>query len=265
MKKIILAFCSFAALFFAGCKSNGSVLFLGDWNLIRCNIGGAPVEFSEGSVSISADGKNVKVSGFSGVNRFSGSCKIDGNKFSAVDSFISTKMAGRKEDMEFERAFLASLNRADGISVKTENEKQVLCISNSAEKSEFIFERATINDVAWVLTAILKGDGVVSVNAEKNELPFLKFSGDGNISGFSGVNYFTMSYVIDENKKKLSFTRGAATLMASGSPEATELEYQFFENIGRVRFYSISGKELTIYSKDRKILFEFVKNPSYGL
>lgn len=260
MKKIVLAVCSFVALAFAGCKSVGANLILGDWNLVHYKINGSPVEISAASVSIAATGKNAKISGFSGVNRFSGSCRIEGNKFSAKDDFATTRMAGSKEDMEFERAFLASLNGADSVSVKTEDEKQVLCISNSTEKSELLFERAVITGFDWVLTAILKGDGVVSVNAEKNELPTFKFLDDENISGFSGVNYFSMNCKIDENKHKISFTRGAATLMASGSPEATELEYQIFENIGKVKFYSISGNNLAIYSKDGKILFEFVKD-----
>ncbi len=264
MKKIVLAVCAFVSLAFAGCKSGGADSVLGDWTLVQYNINGNPVEFSLASVSIAAGGKNARISGFSGVNTFSGICKIDGNKFSAKDDFVLTRMSGSKKDMEFERTFLASLSIADGVSVKTENEKQVLRISNSTEKSELIFERASINDTDWVLSAILKGDGVVSVSAEKKSLPTLRFSKDGSVAGFSGVNYYTMAYVIDENKHKLSFTRGAVTLMASGDLEATELERQIFENIGKVKFYSISGQNLTIYSKDGKILFEFVKNSSQG-
>lgn len=266
MKKVVFAFFSFAALVFAGCKAKGADLLLGDWNLIQYDIDGKPVDFSEASVSFEADGKNIKLSGFSGVNRFSGSCKVDGNNFAVgTDSgadFATTKMAGPKEDMEFERTFLASLSGADSVEVKIENEKQNLCIFNSSEKSKLVFQKASIKDNAWILSSVLQKDAVVSINVDKNEILTLEFTEEGKASGFSGVNYYTMNYTLDENRKKLSFTNGAATLMDSGNPVATELEHQFFMNIVKVKSYSISGENLTLCSKDGKILFEFVKNPT---
>lgn len=258
--KIFAAVFSFAAAFFSGCKGTDSSSIIGDWNLKGYYIEEKAVDFSEATISFAAEGKSLKVSGFSGVNLFSGSCKVNGNKFSSDSGFATTKMAGSKADMEFERAFLKSLDGADGISVKSENEKQVLRISNSAEKSELVFERASIKDSEWILTSILKGDGVVSVNVDEESLPTLNFSAEGKASGFSGVNYYTMDYALDENAKKLSFTLGASTLMASGSKEAQELEQQFYINIDQADSYSISGNNLTIRSKDGKILLEFVKN-----
>ena len=263
MKKVVLATVfAFAAAIFAGCKEKGADLVLGDWNLIQYNIEENAVDFSKASVSFAADGNGIKVSGFSGVNRFSGLCKVDGRKFAAGDGFVTTRMAGRKEDMEFERSFLKSLSGADGVEVKSEGEKQFLHISNSAEKSEMVFARASVKDSEWVLTSILKGDGVVSVNVEENEIPTLKFTEEGKAAGFSGVNYYTMGYSLDENGKKLSFTLGASTLMASGNPEAMELERQFFVNIDQADSYSVSGDNLTIRSKDGKILLQFVKKPA---
>ncbi|MEE0887503.1 MAG: META domain-containing protein [Treponema sp.] len=263
MKKVILAAAfAFAAAIFAGCKAKGADLVFGDWNLIQYNIEGNAINFSKASVSFAAEGNGLKVSGFSGVNSFSGSCKIDGRKFAAGDGFATTRMAGRKEDMEFERSFLNSLAGADGVEVKSEGENQFLYIFNSAEKSEMVFARASLKDSEWVLTSILKGDGVVSVNVEENELPTLKFTEEGKAAGFSGVNYYTMDYSIDEKGKKLSFTLGASTLMASGSKEAMELERLFFVNIDQADSYSVSGENLTIRSKDGKILLQFVKKPA---
>ncbi len=71
-----------------------------------------------------------------------------------------------------------------------------------------------------------------------------------------------MDYSIDEKGKKLSFTLGASTLMASGSKEAMELERLFFVNIDQADSYSVSGENLTIRSKDGKILLQFVKKPA---
>lgn len=260
MKKIVLAAAALvAAAVFAGCKEKSTDLVLGDWNLVQYNIEGKSVDVSKASVSFVADGKNFNISGFSGVNLFSGSCRINGRKLAIGDALVTTKMAGSKDDMKFEREFLASLGGADSVEVKSEGEKLFLHIFNSSEKSEMIFARASIKDSEWILTSILKGDGVVSVNVDEDELPTLKFTAEGKTAGFSGVNYYTMDYTLDENSKKLSFALGASTLMASGNPEAMELERQFFVNIDQADSYSISGENLTIRSKDGKILLEFVK------
>jgi len=50
--------------------------------------------------------------------------------------------------------------------------------------------------------------------------------------------------------------------MASGSKEAMELERLFFVNIDQADSYSVSGENLTIRSKDGKILLQFVKKPA---
>ena len=68
-----------------------------------------------------------------------------------------------------------------------------------------------------------------------------------------------MDYALDEASKKLSFTLGASTLMASGSKEAQELEQQFYINLDQTATYSLSGNTLTLRSKDGKTLLEFTK------
>lgn len=259
VKIYVAMFCSFVAAVFSGCKGGNFNSVLGDWNLTGYYIEENAADFLEASISFATEGKTLKVSGFSGVNLFSGSCKVNGNKFSSGAGIVTTKMAGSKDDMEFERAFLKTLEGADKIAVESENEKQVLRISNSEEKSSLVFKRASIKDSEWILTSILKGDGVLSVNVDEESLPTLSFSADGKATGFSGVNYYTMDYSLDENAKKLSFTLGASTLMASGSNEAQELERQFYINIDKASTYSLSGNNLTIRSSDRKILLEFIK------
>lgn len=262
MKKIkfFVAVFSFISVVFLSCKSKEANLVLGDWNLVRYNLDGRSINFSKATISFDqTESKSLKVSGFSGVNLFSGSYDVSGKKISSKSDFITTRMAGPKQDMEFERAFLASLNGAEGIEVKVENGKQVLYIYNSSEKSELAFEKSSIKDNAWILSSILKKDAVVSINVDENELPTLNFNAENKASGFSGVNYYNMDYTLDEENKKLSFTLGISTLMASGSKEAMELEQQFFINMDQVASYSISGNSLTLRSKDGKTLFVFIK------
>ena len=208
MKKVIFAAAIvLSAVIFAGCKTKGADLVSGDWNLIQYNMEENAIALQEASVSFVSEGKELKVSGFSGVNLFSGSSAVSGNKISLNEDFASTKMAGSQEEMEFERKFLNSLSGADRVEVKSEGEKKFLHIFNSAEKSELVFESASIKDSEWILAAILKGDGVVSLNTDKNERPSLKFTEKGKASGFSGLNYFTADCSLDERAEKSRLRR----------------------------------------------------------
>lgn len=258
--KLLTAVMSFAVLAFLGCKSKDAKQIEGDWNLVQYKIGEKQIDLSCATISISKDENlNIKVSGFSGVNSFSGLYKANGKKLRAEPGFISTKMMGSKEDMEFEKFFLNSAVGADSWKTKTQDGKILLCIFNSTENSELIFAKASIKDASWTLTAILKNNGVQSIDADKTKLPTLTFNEENKASGFSGVNYYSMDYNLDEAEKKLSFTLGASTLMASGSKEAQELEQQFYINLDQTASYSLVGNTLTLRSKDGKILLEFVK------
>ena len=258
--KIFTAVMSFAMLAFLGCKSKDTKQIEGDWNLVQYKINEKQVEFSCATISLLQDENlNIKVSGFSGVNSFSGLYKANGKKLIAEPGFISTKMMGSKEDMEFERLFLNSAVGADSWKTKKQNGKILLCIYNSTENSELIFAKASIKDTTWTLTAILKNNGVQSIDADQTELPTLTFNEENTASGFSGVNYYTMDYNLYEAAKKLSFKPGASTLMDSGSKEAQELEQQFYIYLDQTATYSIFGNTLTLRSKDGKTLLEFTK------
>lgn len=134
-----------------------------------------------------------------------------------------------------------------------------MCIYNSTENSELIFAKASIKDTTWTLTAILKNNGVQSIDADQTELPTLTFNEENTASGFSGVNYYTMDYNLYEAEKKLSFKPGASTLMDSGSKEAQKLEQQFYIYLDQTATYSLFGNTLTLRSKDGKTLLEFTK------
>ena len=258
--KVFFALASFATAMFLGCKSKDAKQIEGDWKLVQYKTAENQADLFCTTVSILQDENlDIKVSGFSGVNSFSGIFKVNGKKIHAEPGFITTKMMGSKESMKFERLFLNSALGADSWKIKKEDGQTLLCIFNSAENSEMVFARASIKDSSWTLAAILKNNGVQSIDADKAELPTLTFNEENRASGFSGVNYYTMDYNLDETSRKLSFNLGASTLMASGSKEAQELEQLFFINIDQADSYSMSGNFLSIFSKDGKCLLEFMK------
>ena len=119
--------------------------------------------------------------------------------------------------------------------------------------TESIFAKASIKDATWTLTAILKNNGVQSIDADQTELPTLTFNEENTASGFSGVNYYTMDYNLYEAAKKLSFKPGASTLMDSGSKEAQELEQQFYIYLDQTATYSLFGNTRKKTTKWRKL------------
>lgn len=81
--KIFTAVMSFAMLAFLGCKSKDTKQIEGDWNLVQYKINEKQVEFSCATISLLQDENlNIKVSGFSGVNSFSGLYKANGKNLS---------------------------------------------------------------------------------------------------------------------------------------------------------------------------------------
>ncbi len=56
------------------------------------------------------------VSGYSGINRFNSSFKLEGNNI-IFENMISTLMSGSEEDMKIEDSYLKLLNSAKNISI----------------------------------------------------------------------------------------------------------------------------------------------------
>jgi heat shock protein HslJ len=84
-----------------------------EWTLKELN--GKPARLSSegrGAATLSFDAEKKRVSGFSGVNRFFGGYKLEGETLT-FDALAGTMMAGPQEEMDAERAFLAALAGVD--------------------------------------------------------------------------------------------------------------------------------------------------------
>lgn len=73
-------------------------------------------EFTLENADITITFETAKVYGFSGVNRYFGSIKVDGNKI-AIENVASTMMAGTPAKMEEESNYLKALAEVNSISI----------------------------------------------------------------------------------------------------------------------------------------------------
>lgn len=74
------------------------------------------------------------------------------------------------------------------------------------------------------------------------------------VYGNSGANRFSTVADIDQEKGTLSFRPGATTLMAGPN---LGYETKFNETMRAIRSYSISGKTLTVYDENGKVVATF--------
>jgi heat shock protein HslJ len=124
--KILTVACCLATLVLAGCRSaipkpDVDALLGVDWLLSSMRSGEESTAVAPGAqpptLRFDSGSEGVAVAGFSGVNRFTGTCTLleeGGLRFSPL---ATTRMAGPPEAMELERSFLAQLQAARSFAV----------------------------------------------------------------------------------------------------------------------------------------------------
>ena len=249
--KVILAF--LFPLIFISCSST-SAFPEGDWVLINYTKDGENISVMESTASFSLSGDSVELTGFSGVNVFSESLKIKGTSLYPED-FRSTKASASVAAMEFEEAFFTALKSADSWESILNRGTQRLLIRNSRTREELCFVPFTLADSFWHLISVSGSENQVSLINQ----PSVKFAADFSASVFTGINYVSMIYSADEKNHTLSFEEGLMTL-ASGPEKEALLEVQLLNSLYETAFYSVSGKNLVLYSSEKKELAVFEKD-----
>lgn len=91
--------------------------------------------YNDYKITLSFEGE--KIYGFSGVNRYFGSFKLDGNKIE-ISNLAMTKMAGSPEAMRAEQAYLDLLNKAVKFEILKDN---LILYTDNNEKLEFVLTK----------------------------------------------------------------------------------------------------------------------------
>lgn len=246
MKRFLTAALAASCGLFLACSSAPRAG--GDWTLVSLEKDGEKISVQTATLSVTDNGDgSYALSGFSGVNNYSGSLTADGKKITIAPNLASTRMAGPKDAMDFEAAYIEMLGSADSWSVKDSQ------LSLSGGKAVARFVRKVLDGSSWRLVGANTGNAVVSQDGNIT----LSFKG-GKAAGFTGINNVTLGYTADEKSGSLSFADGPLTLRA-GTGEQGKAERLFLDNIFRTASYSLSGDRLTFYNADGSTLLNFVR------
>lgn len=255
----------------AGCSSNKSITdsnaeamvsgsVVGDWVVLSVLNGGAENAVPSGvKVTFSVDkekGDVYDVYGFAGVNNYNVSVKIDGSDFVCGDIAV-TLMAGDSAAEEFERSFFNILQNATMITVNDDSNGMV--IGDASGKNSIILKKQGLEGSNWSLISYNLGNAIESLPEGLNE-PKLSLGLNGAVSGYTGVNYITGIYKINNPKRTISFSQLGVTRMASPDEEATVLERNYLDLLDKVDVYQVSGNTLRLMNKDGVTLLTFNKD-----
>ena len=132
-KLSILVF--FVSIFvFAGCENQNDLS--GNWQIDSLIQDGVYQQIAVSDISFLMEDNQFFVAGNSGVNRFNGIVKVQGNKI-IIENLASTRMMGSEEEMEYENLFLQTLTGVSTFKIKDNKLK----IINTDKKLELNFNR----------------------------------------------------------------------------------------------------------------------------
>ena len=243
----ILFFSCFIANAFPWRKKSESVNNLREtsWQLVTIkekNVGSITVD-DNSKISISFT-KN-RVSGFSGVNRYSGSYSTNNDSISFSELSVSL-MSGSRSAMDAEERFLRILRsakkvRADKNTMTLENAKgDTLTFKNlktsDKKENEILPLNKEILNTEWKLV------NMAGRNLGSYENITISFSEDG-VSGNSGVNTYFSSYVITNNNITIGVL--SSTKMA-GPDNLMKLERDFSTLIQNVKKIKLADKNTLV-------------------
>jgi heat shock protein HslJ len=185
-----------------------------EWHLIESS----EVSVNLGEAGIVARFDGSQMSGFSGVNQYSGPYSAEADGSFEAGPLASTLMAGPEPLMQVEAAYLALLDEGESFSV--EGDRLTLA---TGEGKTLTFQAAATPELSgssWLVTAYNNGkEAVVSVAADSKLT--LEFGADGQVSGEAGVNTFSGTYEYDGNTLSLG---PLATTRMAGPQELMEQE-----------------------------------------
>ena len=216
------------------------------WQLVTLkekNVGSITVD-DDAKISLSFTKNGV--SGFSGVNRFSGRYEVNNDSISFSELSVNL-MSGSRSAMNFEERFLRILRSAK----KVRHDKDTLILENTKgdtltfrklrTSGKHESESAPLN--REILNTEWKLVNMAGRNLGSNEYVTIAFSEDG-VNGNSGVNDYFSSYTIT-NHNNIRIGVLSSTKMA-GPDNLMKLERDFSTLIQNVRKIKLADKNTLV-------------------
>jgi heat shock protein HslJ len=227
----------------AGCAgSGGTVKSAGDltgkeWGLVESSISSSDL----GAARITARFEAGQLSGFSGVNQYSGPYTAESSTGSfKAGPLAGTMMAGPEPLMAAESAYLKLLEACDSYKV----EAGKLTLSTGGNES-LIYEaaaKAELPGSKWAVTGYNNGRQAVTGPAVDSTLT-VAFGSDGKVSGDGGVNRFMGDF--ESGAKSVKIGPLQSTKMA-GSPELMAQETEYLTALQNSTTWEIQSGMLTM-------------------
>lgn len=191
-------------------------------------------EFKKFKIGINFEANN-SVYGFSGVNTFSGTYNIEGNKIN-FSPLARTLMLGFGDNQKSEDKFIKLLSEVE--TIYFENGNLVLGTKN---EEKLIFEEIkSLEDKKYMLASSPYNNFEVTI----------KFK-DGNIYGKSVVNRYFGTYKYENGSLNIS---SIGSTRMSSSEEEMQLEYQYLNSLMNIKTVKLESNSLFITTKDDKVL-----------
>lgn len=207
-----------------------------------------------GAASADALFERGTVSGFSGVNSFSGKYELSGSKLT-VGQLASTMMAGPPELMDFEQSYTAALERADSFTAD-EDSLDIFDRSGRAVLTYTKGDAASLGGGTWEAINYYNGaDAVVGVI--NGTTVTASFNDDGTVTGFAGVNDYRAEY----STSGKSVTIGApefTTEASSPDPAVERQEADFLAALQLAVEFAVRGDRLDLMREGGTIAATFV-------
>ncbi len=196
-------------------------------------------------IAKSTDGYTI--SGFSGVNNFTGSIEID-NNIATISPLAVTMMLGPKEQQQTEDLFIRTLQSGGVLEVTTHNGQTHLILHNNENKTTITFKPSTLENTEWTL--FMYNNGNATTTPPQGLQPItIGFSNEGKVYGSTGVNQLTGTYEASKNEL-ITFSPIGTTRMAAPNQEARDFEAHVIELFEQVDSYQMDGKTLTFRDKN---------------
>jgi len=193
------------------------------------------------------------VSGSSGCNGFAGSYTLDGANL-AFGPLVSTRKACGPVETAVETAVLERLAKVTGLAVAGET----LTLTDSTGATLLTYAAGPDGFVGkWEATGYLKMDKSSFVSVATGSAVTAEFADDGTVSGSSGCNNFTGSYVLDGSKVTIGPL--ASTRKLCDSPQGVmEQEAGFLAALQSAATWQNDGTTVTFLNAEGQTAVTFI-------
>jgi len=107
-----------------------------------------------------------------------------------------------------------------------------------------------LTGVQWRLTQVLFDGSATSLEFSPDSPATIRFEASGSAAGRGPINHFTGRYEATPDGRISWSDAGVQSTMMAGPPEAMEQEDMFFQILGQIYRYRISGSQLILETED---------------